>query len=228
MVVEVYSNSSSAPNSASSTLDRRPSLSASARPAPTIATSSSRPRRFLRLGGARRVSAALLSESAATLRSFWTFLSSRAFVRALPVHAAIGLARGLESRAQVVAQGGVLHQPLHVWVATGRLTGCHCSGSRLRGLLFRCHSSPQLRLPSQTLPGLRPGHRTLRPPAPEIPVDRACPLRGRPGLHGLFGLQGRVQHVVDVVDEDELQLLEQVRREVLEVGLVAARARSRA
>ena len=84
VVVEVYSNSSSAPNSASSTFERRPSLSASARPAPTIATSSSRPRRFLRLGGARRESAALLSESAASLRSFWTFLSSRARVGPLP------------------------------------------------------------------------------------------------------------------------------------------------
>ena len=42
-VVDVYSNSSSAPNSASSTFLRRPSLTASATPAPTMPTSSSLP-----------------------------------------------------------------------------------------------------------------------------------------------------------------------------------------
>jgi len=40
VVVEVYSNSSSAPNSVSSTFLRRPSLSASATPAPTSRSSS--------------------------------------------------------------------------------------------------------------------------------------------------------------------------------------------
>ena len=46
-VVAEYSNSSSAPNSASSTFLRRPSLSAIAAPAPTI--SRRRPVRFLPL-----------------------------------------------------------------------------------------------------------------------------------------------------------------------------------
>src|SRR3954447_11841606 len=75
VVVAVYSNSSSAPNSASRTFLRRPSLRARARPAPTSPMRSTRPRRrFFLLP--RKESAASRSEVAASRSSFCVFLSS--------------------------------------------------------------------------------------------------------------------------------------------------------
>ena len=74
LVVEVYSNSSSAPKSASSTALRAPSLTTRATMPPTIASRSSRPSRLLRFGFCSR-SLASRSFSAALRSSFWVFLS---------------------------------------------------------------------------------------------------------------------------------------------------------
>src|SRR5215218_221311 len=76
VVCDVYSNSSSAPNSRSSTAFRRSSFSAIARTAPTIPMTSSLRNgwRFLRLPWKR--SEASFRFSAAVRRSRWTFLSS--------------------------------------------------------------------------------------------------------------------------------------------------------
>ena len=75
--MEVYSNSSSAPKSASRTFLRRPSDSASAAPAPTSRRMIRPPRRRFFLAFApRSVSAALRSDVAASLSSFCVFLSS--------------------------------------------------------------------------------------------------------------------------------------------------------
>ena len=86
-VFEVYSNSSSAPNRASSTFLRRSSETASATAPPTTPSSSSLPRPPLRLrfGASRSATDASLNDSAADLRSFCSFLSSKiCFVGCLP------------------------------------------------------------------------------------------------------------------------------------------------
>jgi hypothetical protein len=79
VVVELYSNSSSAPNSPSSTFLRRPSLTASATPAPATPISRTFPKPPLRffLGASRRAKLASLIDSAAFLISFCSFLSSK-------------------------------------------------------------------------------------------------------------------------------------------------------
>src|SRR5829696_1433716 len=63
--------------------------------------------------------------------------------RALPVHARVGLLRRLERAAQVLAQLGVLDQPLYVLVRADRLARGKRSGAGLGGLLLRCHCSPR-------------------------------------------------------------------------------------
>src|SRR6201989_1022900 len=90
LVVEVYSNSSSAPKRASSTALRAPSLTARPVPAPTIAISSSRPKPPLRFFFSRRRSEASCRFSAALRRSFCTFLS---LVTALTVLLPLPVAR---------------------------------------------------------------------------------------------------------------------------------------
>ena len=78
VVVEVYSNSSSAPNSVSSTFLRRSELTASATPA--LARPSTRnlpmPPRFF-FGASRSAMLASLTEAAPFLISFCSFLSSK-------------------------------------------------------------------------------------------------------------------------------------------------------
>jgi hypothetical protein len=79
LVVEVYSNSSSAPNSASRTFLRRPSDRASASPPPTRPSSRIRPKPPLRyfFGASWRATLASRNDSAARFRSFCSFLSSK-------------------------------------------------------------------------------------------------------------------------------------------------------
>ena len=67
-------------------------------------------RRFLRLGFSRRASAALFSEFGRLLQVPLDLLVLQRLLRALPVHAAVRLARRLEGRAQVVAQVIVLDE----------------------------------------------------------------------------------------------------------------------
>ena len=79
VVVDVYSNSSSLPNSASRTFLRSGSETARATPAPAIPRNRSLPIPPLRffLGDSRRATLASLNDSAAFLTSFCSFLSSK-------------------------------------------------------------------------------------------------------------------------------------------------------
>ena len=123
-----------------------PSLSASASPAPTRPSSSSRPRRprLRRFFAPRSVSAASRSDVAASLRSLDLLVLHQRLGRALAVHPRVGLPRGLERGAQVVAQLVVLDDPLDVRVRADGVPRCHGPCSGLRGLLLRCHLSPRI------------------------------------------------------------------------------------
>ena len=145
-VVEVYSNSSSAPKTLSSKALRAPSLSDQERGrAEHSEHNSLRPRCFLRLP--RSWSPASFRESArpAQLLLELAVLHQR-LCRPLAVrHALVGLAGVVDRGPHVVAQLGVFDESLHVGVragARGRLPGL--PGRRSRGLRSCSHSSPSI------------------------------------------------------------------------------------
>ena len=138
VVVEVYSNSSSAPNSLSSTALRRSSLRTSASTAPAIAIRIRRPQwRFF--SSPRRRFVASRRFSAVGLEVLVQLLVvdrrvDHAAVRRQPV---VGVAGRVDGVADAVAQILVLHQPPQVLVVSGRpdrVTRALCP----RALRHRC------------------------------------------------------------------------------------------
>src|SRR4051794_18653391 len=118
--------------------------------------------------------------------------------RALAVgHPRVCLARGVVSGTEIVAQLVVLDDPLHVLVGADCLARRDRSGSRLRGLLLRCHrlsstsagSEPNhTRLPALSTSFLTDANAGARPPGPARAAAGACGRRPcRPGARPARG-----------------------------------------
>src|SRR5829696_3401045 len=139
-------------------------------------------------------------------------------------HAAVGVARGVVGGAQVVAQLLVLDQAVHVRVRRGRLARRYRTSRALRGLLlFRCHGSPRIDRARRLIPDATFWGTLFAcsyPPrgcrnAPVAALGRA--LRSPSGA---VHLERLAQHVVDLLDPQELHVVLERRRELVEVDLV--------
>jgi hypothetical protein len=176
----VYSNSSSAPNRASSTFFRSPSETASARPPPTMPRRISfpRPPLRLRLGASRSATEASRIDSAAAFRSFCSFLSSKiCLVGCLPFWIRLTAAPHPRRSAGRTGSPSRLRRQRRPWPLCSSLP-CHLSSVRL----VSAASIPRRRPPANQAckPSIR--HRPSSPPAWAL-SGRPRPACGRSPRH---------------------------------------------
>src|SRR4051794_3278639 len=165
-----------------------------------MASSSTRPkRRFFFFLPPRRASAASRSELAASLSSFWVFLSS---VRALtgPLPLMREYAFFAESKA------------------VRRLSRSSSSSTRRCTYSFDCTALPADTAPIPAFAAFFLAAIALLDPLPLFANSTRIRRRSPD-----FRLQRRIEYLVHVVHEHELELLAQVLGYVVDVGLVAAR-----
>ena len=221
VVVEVYSNSSSAPNSASSTFYRSPSLRASASPAPTSANEQAATPALLALGLLAQGVGRALQRAGRLLQLLLDLLVLQRLRGALPVHAAVGLARRLEGRAQVVAQVGVLDELLHVRVVLAALPAATAPAPAFAAFFFAAIALLSSACLHGPYPGLAPGTPDRADDLLARSAARGLALRA-PALGPAVGLESRLS-TSSTSPRRYSMLLEQVRREIVDVGLVAPR-----